>query len=156
MPLLLRRALTGLLVVLAQWLVFGRLRLWGAFPDLVLLYVALQAVQFGRLAGTAAGFGTGLLMDVLYGTWGLHMTLKTVIGFVVGFFRSDQGEYLRLAPPVAFLGGLVVALVHHGLMVIVLALDQDTRTLFLVTGLWLGSALYTAFIALLAALYRSR
>ena len=53
-----RLALGGLLAVLLQWLLFGRLRLWGAYPDVVLLWVALQALRYGRLTGTVAGFAT--------------------------------------------------------------------------------------------------
>lgn len=156
MPHPLRLVLSGLVAVLLQWLVFGRLQLWGAFPDVVLLWVALQAVRYGRVVGTVVGFGSGLLLDVLLGTWGLHMLVKTLIGFVIGLFRSEQGEYLRIAPPTAFVGALLVAVVHHGLMVIILALDQETRTTFLITGLWFGSAFYTAAVGFLLALFRSR
>lgn len=152
----LRLALGGLAAVLLQWLVFGRLRLWGAYPDVVLLFVALQALRYGRVTGAVAGFGTGLLMDAFYGTWGLEMLLKTALGFVVGTFQSELGENLRIRPAQAFLGALLVAVVHHGLRVIVLALDENTRTTFLITGLWFGSALYTACVAYVLSLFRSR
>ena len=150
----LRLALGGLLAVALQWLVFGRLRLWGAYPDVVLLWVAFLALRYGRVPGAVAGFSAGLLMDAVYGTWGLEMILKTTVGFVVGFFRSELGESLRIKPPQAFLGALLVAVVHHGLRVIILALDLDTRTTFLITGLWFGSALYTAFVAFVFSLFR--
>ncbi len=156
MVIVLRLVLGGLLAVLLQWLLFGRLRLWGAYPDVVLLWVALQALRYGRMTGTIAGFGTGLLMDAIYGTWGLEMLLKTTLGFVVGFFRSELGENLRIRPEQAFLGAMLVAVVHHGLRVIILALDHETRTTFLITGLWFGSAFYTAFVAFVVSLFRSR
>ncbi len=158
MPHLFRQVLIGLGVVLLQWLVFNHLRLWGTFADVVLLYVAFMAVRYGRLAGTITGFTAGFLMDVVTpGTpLGLFMMLKTLMGFGIGFFRTDQGENMRLYPWQSFLGALLVAVVHNGLMVIILALDNHTRTLFLITGLWFGSALYTAFIAMIAALYRPR
>ncbi len=76
--------------------------------------------------------------------------------FVIGLFRSELGESLRIRPEQAFLGGLLVAIVHHGLRVIILALDENTRTTFLITGLWFGSALYTAFVAFVLSLFRSR
>jgi rod shape-determining protein MreD len=152
----LRLALGGLLAVVLQWLVFGRLKLWGAYPDVVLLWVALQALRYGRTTGAVAGFTTGLLLDAVYGTWGLEMVLKTTLGFVVGLFRSELGENLRIRPEQAFLGALLVGVVHHGLRVIILALDQDTRTTFLITGLWFGSALYTACVAYVLSLYRTR
>jgi rod shape-determining protein MreD len=152
----LRQVGLGLVVVLLQWLVFGRLPLWGVVPDIVLLFVALVAIRYGRLPGAVAGFSAGLLMDLLVNPHllGLNAILKTLLGFVIGFFRSEQGAALRLVPVQAFVGALVVAVVHNGLMTILLALDQNTRTLFLVFGLWLGAALYTAVVALVGTLFK--
>ena len=158
MPHVFRRVLIGLGVVLLQWLVFNHLRLWGAFADVVLLYVTFVAVRYGRVAGTVAGFSSGLLMDIVTpGTpLGLFMMLKTLLGFVIGFFQTEQGENIRLTPGQSFFGALLVAIVHNGLMVIILALDNQTRTLFLITGLWFGSALYTAIVGFIGALYKPR
>jgi rod shape-determining protein MreD len=157
MPALLRQFALGAGVVLAQWLVFQRLPLWSVVPDVVLLYVALQALQYGRVVGAVTGFGAGLLMDVLTGLpLGLNALIKTLMGFVIGFFRSDQGDKMRIDPIQAFVGALVVAVVHNGLMTILLALTEDTRNLFLILGVWMGGALYTAVVALVASLFRSR
>lgn len=157
MPFVLRQVAIGLAVVLLQWLL-ANLRLWDVWPDVVLLYVAYLALRRGRVAGAVAGFSAGLAMDLLVmpATLGINTVLKTLMGFVVGLFRSEQGDYLRLTPIQAFVGALVVAIVHNGLMTIVLALEQDTRTPFLVFGLWLGAALYTAVVALAGALFRGR
>ncbi|MEL6616661.1 MAG: rod shape-determining protein MreD, partial [Bacteroidota bacterium] len=106
--------------------------------------------------GAVAGFGAGLAMDAL--VWphflGLGALVKTALGFVVGIFRSERGEMLRFDAFTAFVGALVLATVHHGLMIILMALDQETRTLFLVFGVWLGGALYTALVALVGSLLR--
>ncbi len=155
MPLFLRRVGAGIGVVLLQWLVFQRLGLWGVVPDVVLLFVAVVAIKRGRLAGAVAGFTAGLLMDLLTNPqmFGLNALVKTGMGFVVGLFRSDQGENTRIAVPQAFLGGLVVATVQNGLVTILLALDQSTRTPFLIAGVWLGGALYTAVVAFVASLF---
>ncbi|HEX8385644.1 MAG TPA: rod shape-determining protein MreD [Rubricoccaceae bacterium] len=155
MPLLLRRIGAGIGVVLLQWLVFGRLGLWGVVPDVVLLFVALVAIKRGRLAGAVAGFSAGLVMDILTNPtmFGLNALVKTLMGFVVGLFRSDQGENTRINPPQALVGALVVGVVQNGLMTILLALDQNTRTPFLIAGLWLGGAVYTAVVAFVAALF---
>lgn len=157
MPALLRQLALGAGVVLVQWLVFQRLPLWGVVPDVVLLYVALQALQYGRVTGAVSGFGAGLLMDLLTGMpLGMNAMLKTAMGFVIGFFRSDQGDKMRIDPIQAFVGALVVAVVHNGLMTILLALTEDTRNLFLLLGVWVGGAVYTAVVALVASLFRSR
>lgn len=154
----LRWAAAGIGVVLLQWLVFGRLPLWGVVPDVVLLYVAMAALKRGRLVGAATGFGAGLLMDLLVNpaTLGLNALLKTVMGYVVGVFRSEQGENTRLDAGQAALGALVIAVVHNGLLTILLALDEGTRTPFLIAGLWIGGALYTGLVALVGALLRRR
>ena len=156
MPLLLHRVLVGLLIVALQWLVLGRLRLWGAYPDVVLLYVAWLGLRHGRLAGAVSGFGLGFLIDAIYGTWGAHMLVKTLIGFVVGLFPASQRETLLIQPQQAFLGTLAIALVHNGLLVALLALQAGTRTSFLSTALWLGSSLYTSLLGTLAAIFTTR
>ncbi|HEX9951642.1 MAG TPA: rod shape-determining protein MreD [Rubricoccaceae bacterium] len=155
MPLFLRRIVAGIGVVLAQWLLFEQLGLWGVVPDVVLLFVTITAIKRGRLAGAVAGFTAGLLMDLLTNPqmFGLNALVKTLMGYVVGLFRSDQGENTRVGPPQAFLGALVVATVQNGLITILLALDQGTRTPFLIAGVWLGGAVYTAVVAFAAAMF---
>lgn len=156
MPFVARHALIGLAIVALQWLVLGRLRLWGAYPDAVLLYVAWLGLRHGRRSGSVAGFLLGLAMDIIYGTWGIHMFTKTLVGFLVGLFPANERETLLILPQQAFLGGLVIALLHNGLFVIFLALDSGTRNVYLISSLWLGSALYTAVVGTIAALFSTR
>ncbi len=156
MPLFTRRALVGLVIIALQWLILGRLRIWGAYPDVVLLYVAWLGLRRGRLVGSVAGFGLGFLMDVIYGTWGLHTFVKTLVGFLVGQFPTDERETLLILPRQAFVGALVIALVHNGLMVFLMALQSGTRTPFLIWGLWLGSSLYTSILGVIASLFSTR
>ncbi len=156
MPVVVRSIAMGLAVVAVQWLFLGRLTLWGAYPDAALLYVTFLGVRYGRQTGAISGFGLGFLLDAIYDTWGLHMLAKTLVGFLVGFFPSSERENITILPRQAFFGGLVIALVHNGLFVILLALQAGARNTFLVTGLWLGSALYTACIATLVSLFQNR
>ncbi len=151
-----RILILGLLVVALQWLVLGRLRLWGVFPDAVLILVVVTALRSGRLMGSLAGFFFGFLCDLIYGTWGIQMMAKTIVGFIVGLFAIDPRETLHVTPAQALIGGLVIALVHNGITVIFFALTAGTRTPFLIFGLWIGSALYTAVIAFLTALFATR
>lgn len=154
---LVRLALFGLLVLAAQHLVFEHLRLWGAYPDVVLLFLALFALRFGRLQGAVAGFVAGFFMDVLNHTWGAQMLVKTLVGFSIGFVPVDRrGETLRVTVAQAALGGLGLALLHNGLLVILQSLDYGTRNTFILMSLWFGSALYTAAIAALAAAVAQR
>jgi len=156
MPAFLRIFLTGLGIFAAQWLILGRITLWGTYPDAVLLFVAWLGVRKGRHWGAIGGFVLGFLLDAVYNTWGLHMLVKTIIGFTLGLFPSSEREALLILPRQAFLGSLVVALVHNGIFVTLLALQSGTRNAFLVTGLWIGSALYSAFIGTMTSLFTSR
>lgn len=156
MPFLVRQILLGFLVFLLQWFVLGRLRIFGAYPDAVLLYVAWLGLRHGRLAGSVGGFSLGLLLDAVYDTWGIHMFVKTLVGFLVGLFPANERETLLIQPQQALIGALVIALVHNGLFVSLLALDASVRNTFMVTALWLGSAAYTAFVGTLASLFATR
>lgn len=156
MSTLARYALIGVGVFALQWLVLGRLKLWGSYPDAVLLFVAWLSLREGRRTGSIAGFGLGALMDAAYGTWGIYMFAKTLVGFLLGLFPADQRESLRLQPRQAFFGGLVVALLHNGLVVIFLALQTEASNTFMVSALWLGSALYTAFLSTITTLFSTR
>lgn len=155
MPVFLRNILVGLVVLLIQWLIAGRLQLWGAYADIVLLFLTLQALQYGRLVGSLSGFALGLALDVIYGTWGIQMFVKTIVGFVIGLFPASERGSIYFTPLQAFTGALVISLLHNGLMVVFYSLQSGTRNLFMITTLWIGSAVYTAVIAGVAALFYS-
>ncbi|PQJ33653.1 rod shape-determining protein MreD [Salinibacter sp. 10B] len=148
-----RRLLVALGVFALQWLLLGRLQIYGTYPDGVMLYLTWYALHEGRQRGMLTGFGLGLAMDTVYGTWGIHMLTKTLVGFIVGTFAVEDRKPLLIQPQQAFLGGLVIALLHNGLLVILLALQTEATNSFLLYGLWLGAALYTAVVAYIASLF---
>jgi len=152
----LRFGLLGVAVFLAQWLVLGRLPVFGATPDAVLLFVAWTGLRFGRRYGLLVGFVFGLLLDAVYDTWGMHMFVKSLVGFLIAFVPTNERETLLIQPQQAFTGGFLIALVHNGLFVAFQALAAGGATLAMVTGEWLGGALYTAFVALVGALFLNR
>lgn len=154
MPL--SHAAIGIVIVLLQWLLFGRLDIWGARPNVVLLYIAWIGLRHGRETGASVGFTAGLLLDAVYATWGLHMLTGTLTGFLLGLFPANERETLLILPQQAFIGGLAIALLHNGLMVALLALDAGTRNVYMISTLWLGSALYTAVLAMIASLFSTR
>jgi rod shape-determining protein MreD len=140
-------------VFLLQWLVLGRLRIYGTYPDAVVLFLTWYALHEGRQRGTLTGFGLGTAMDVVYGTWGIHMLVKTLVGFTIGSFAVEERKPLLIQPQQALLGALAIALLHNGLIVILLALQTEATNAFLIYGLWLGSAAYTAGVAYVTSLF---
>ena len=155
MPLPLRASLIGIVCILAQWLILGRLQLWGAYADVVLLYIAWLGFTHGRRMGMLAGFILGFLMDALYDTWGIQMFVKTLLGFMVGLFHADDRDPVIVRPEQAFLVGLGIALLHNGLLVVLLLLQSGARNPSVIFSLWLGSALYTAVVANLVSRFIS-
>ena len=150
MPAIIRHALIAVGVVLLQWLVFDRLAILGAKPDLVLLFVAYIGLQYGRLPGAIAGFGSGILLGVVYGTWGVHMLLKTLMGFVVGQFKSENLSPAYLTPMTAAVGALAMTLIHNGLLAVIMAIEKTIPgTNELIFSIWIGSAVLTAIVAAL-------
>jgi rod shape-determining protein MreD len=151
MPVLVRNILLGIGILAAQWLIAGRLQIWGAYADLALIFLTLQALRHGRLAGSLAGFGLGLALDLVYGTWGIQMFSKTLVGFLIGLFADVERGAPYFTPWQAVVGMLVISLLHNGLMVVFHALESGTRNLFMIAAIWIGSSIYTAVIAGIAA-----
>ncbi len=73
-----------------QKLLFDRLLIFGAKPDVMLLLLVWIARREGQTLGTTAGFFIGLFMDLLHGTMGLDAFAKTISGFVAGFFSNPD------------------------------------------------------------------
>lgn len=147
MPLAIRASLTGLLCVLVQWLILSRLELWGAYPDIVLLYIAWLGFNHGKQFGAIAGFILGFCMDAVYDTWGIQMFVKTLLGFMVGLFQLNDRDSVLIRPEQAFLVGLFISLLHNGLLVALVVLDSGARNPFFILSFWIGAAVYTAVVA---------
>ncbi len=151
-----RLSLFAVGIFLLQWLVVGRLRIFGTYPDIVLLFLAWFALHEGRGRGALMGFGLGLAMDMAYGTWGIHMFVKTLLGFLMGLFKVKSRSELVIQPHQAVLASFFIALLHNGLVVAFLALQTEATTSFLLYGLWLGSALYTAIVGGIGSLFTAQ
>ena len=153
MPPIARQILIGLAVILLDWLLVRRLTLWGAYADIVLLYLVYTSLQFGRLVGMSTGFVLGLITDAIYGTWGVFMFVKTLVGFLVGLFPAENRDRPQMMPQQVFSGSLIIALFHNGLMVIFLVLMTSVRSSFHIGSLWIGSAIYTAVLAAILSFF---
>ncbi len=149
-----RLFLIGTVVVTLQWLFFGRLDLWGAIPDVVLLFVIWVAVRYGRTTGTVVGFLVGFALDAIYGLWGIHMFVKTLIGFLIGHLNMINSEVFVRSIRRVIETTLVVSLVHNSLIMFFVVTQQGMGWGNFFWVLCVGSTLYTTFIAFLAASFR--
>jgi rod shape-determining protein MreD len=96
--------------IVAQVVVFNRLDLPGAAPDVMLAAVIAAALAHGATHGATAGFAGGLLVDLAppadhpAGLWALALTLT---GFVAGSVADARDRDLGLPPRVIALAGLL-------------------------------------------------
>lgn len=74
--------------VLLETAVLSNISLLPAVPDLVLICSLYFAINNGSLQGESMGFVSGLLIDFLSGSaFGFNSLIRTVIGYISGFFK---------------------------------------------------------------------
>jgi rod shape-determining protein MreD len=97
-------AVLAVLAIVLQESVFGRLPLPGGRPNLVLVLVLAVALASGSSAGLAAGFGIGLLADLVSShPAGVLALCFGVAGWLAGLLDADtQRSVLRPLVVVAF------------------------------------------------------
>ncbi len=156
MRVALRLFIIGTICVTLQWLFFGRLTLWGATPDVVLLFVLWVAIGHGQVTGALVGFFAGFALDMVYGLWGINMFVKTLIGFLVGYLNLINLEVFERSVRRVVELSLVVALMHNVLLSFFVLLQGEASWLSLIWSVCVGSTLYTALVAFISAAIWSR
>ena len=109
--------LSLLTALLLQGTVLARLSFLRSKPDLVLVVVVCFALADGPAVGMGAGFGAGLVADLLgTHTLGLLALVLCIVGYAAGVIRS-YFDRLATFTPMLVVGGLTAAavLVYAGL-----------------------------------------
>jgi rod shape-determining protein MreD len=87
-----RRPLLGILVfaaLLLQVTLFGKIEIFGARPDGVLIVLVYIALAFGAIVGSIVGFLVGLAQFAIMATALASLPLAgTVVGFAVGRYGT--------------------------------------------------------------------
>lgn len=97
--------------LLVQTTVLSRLAFLGARPDLVLVVLVCFALTDGPGVGMIAGFGAGLLQDLLSDhTLGLLALVLCCTGYVAGIVRAYL-DRLAITTPMLFVGAATAAAV---------------------------------------------
>ncbi len=119
-----RVAALAVVAVFLQTGVVSEVPVFGVAIDLTPLVVAFVGLQCGSLAGAAAGFGIGLLVDLtLVQTLGLTSLIYTVIGYATGRLRELRDPHAALTPLLVGAGAAAASMVGYSVMEIMLGVD---------------------------------
>lgn len=95
---LLRYILVFVIALLLQAVVVPYFEIVHWKPDLILVVLIMFSVQYGRRAGSTAGFFAGAANDFISGgLLGLGALSRTITGFVAGwlaYFFQDRGQFI--------------------------------------------------------------
>lgn len=124
-------------------------------PDLMVILVVWIGLREGRFAGLLAGFGSGLILDLLtFDVIGINALCKTLVTFIAGTLHKEGKEdrymgnfYFVL---IVFLCAVVNNIVYY--FFYVKAGNLDFVSFFMKYGL--ASGFYTTVVSLLTLLSR--
>lgn len=143
----LRLVLLGVLVVLLQAAIFGRVQFLGMQADVALLGVLMVALLAGPVNGAAFGFAVGLLLDLLTGqTTGITSLVYVVSGYAIGRLGELRDPESSVVPVVVGLFGTAGVLIVYGL--VELLLTQGTRVSGSMVWVIVGTSVIDAVLAL--------
>jgi rod shape-determining protein MreD len=69
---------------------------YNIIPDIPLIIIIFVGIKSGKLEATITGFFTGLIIDILSGTFvGLSALVYSIVGFIAGYFHREDEKYLK-------------------------------------------------------------
>lgn len=144
----------GFLFLLVQLVLFRHLKIYQVQPDLVLIFLIWYAARQDRTSAILMAAGLGFFQDALLDLWGLNMFSKTLLIFISYNFIPKKSKQLLIGQ--VFLTILIASLLHNIIFLGLNAIIQNyTAELFFWRHL-IGNSLYTAVIAGVIYLFRSR
>lgn len=142
-----KAALLVFAAVVLQTAIVSSLDVRGGAPDLVLVLLVCLALLHGAIAGAAAGFGAGLLLDTAtLATLGVSSLLLTVAGYWAGRYGETTGRDRSHAPAAAVFSVTVLAAIAAYGLHFLIGDDVSARHVFF------GTLLPTVVLNLLFAL----
>jgi rod shape-determining protein MreD len=145
--IIVRLAVFGALVAVAQVVCFAKMDIFGTSPDIALLVVISVGLLGGSLTGAVIGFSLGLLIDcLLLETLGAFALTMLSVGYVAGRYRETVGRPTRAA--VVLLGGSLTLLGAVVIAAIQIGTGIDANVSFLIVRDALVKSLIGALLAI--------
>ncbi len=124
----------------------------GLPPDLALIWIVYLALRRGQIAGTVAGFFTGLVLDLLSGNdgmLGLTALSMTAGGFVAGYFFNENKTLQTLGSYRFIVIILTVSLVHNLIYFVIFLQGSGAHWYEAILLYGVPAAVYTAAVGLI-------
>ena len=154
-----------MVLVLAQIALLNQVQFSGYVnPYLYVLFVLLLPPRMNRLYLLLTGFGTGLLIDVFMGSYGLHAAATTLMAYLRPYAirlyavrGEDEWEYLGLSSmgTVKFLSYAVLLVFAHHLLLFFLEAFRLSE-FFTVLARTLLSTVFTVVLIFLVLIIFNR
>jgi rod shape-determining protein MreD len=123
-------------------------------PDIVLIGLVYVSLKKGKIAGSAGGFVSGLILDfVSFSFLGLMALSKTVAGFIAGFF-SNESKIERYVSSYMFV--LIVffcSLINNVIYFMIYFQGTMLAPVDILVRYVLPTSVYTSFISVLAVIF---
>ncbi len=148
-----------LLFILLQTTLAQYLAVAGLSPDIALIWIVYLSLRRGQIAGTVAGFFTGLILDLLSGSdgmLGLAALSKTAGGFMAGYFFNENKTVQTLGSYRFILIILSSSLVHNLIYFIIFLQGSGAHWWQAILLYGVPAALYTAAVGLIPAFVFAR
>ncbi len=104
--------ISGLAVVLIQVMLLRHLQIFGAAPDLVLVFLLWLCTKYNRTTVLLYAAFLGLMQDALIDLWGIHMFSKTFMILILHTYlnRISKNKFIFWQVVVIV---LIAALIHN-------------------------------------------
>lgn len=96
------------IVPLLQEFGLSHLTLLGVSPDAITIFLAFIALIAGQRSSMSFGFAIGIIMGILSGNMGLNMLVRTIEGFVAGYFHIPDSSHSTTKQKTRHIYGAVV------------------------------------------------
>ena len=126
-------------------------------PDIVLIGLVFVSMKKGKIAGSAGGFISGLILDFLsFSFLGLMALSKTVAGFIAGFFNNESKLDRYLSSYIFVLIVFFCSLINNLLYFMIYFQGTMLAPADILVRYVLPSAVYTSFLSIPAVIFNRK
>lgn len=137
-----------------QIMLFRHLTIFGAEPDIVLVYLLWLMASRDRTTAVVHGAAMGFVLDFFLDFWGLHMLSKTILAFL-GYNFIPKISDTKLLYNQVFIIILLAGLFHNLIFTGVAQFAEIFRIGQLFWVIWIGNSLLTALVGTFFYLFKT-